>query len=854
MLFFLFFCAISFSGVVSKLCFARGYFNYLSNRETEAIQYLFKAYNIDSSFKEPIRALITIFNEDKVNQSLLDKICESIEATGDDNLYASIGSIFEDEKLYEESLRYFKKARSNKQGKYTIDIARNLIAIGDYIEAKRELTFLRRGELQLEDQEDFIYYSSLVDFHIGNYIEAGQKIDSLIAVENPKPNYFIHKARILLKLEDKRNALLMLSYALSLKKELPEAYFEIAKIHYSNKNKNKAIEALERTLYYDNCNSLAYMMMQLIYVNNWIPLEVIKYRNNNKNIINIEKDKFVLTKGNILTTNVIINKIKKESHYKIGVIEPYGFGLESELINENMTNEDNRENKVRIQLTVKAMRSNKTNLNRPWLLNLIFADIKNATFCNKKIIVSINDKQDIEGRILYVVTEDHEQTGDSPHVDNTPNIPDLDLNEINVDLIQKGIIADKIAQKYGVKWTHMIDIGSSFLRLKWIQEGGYGEGWNKLWDNMRSYLRKSLLMGNDIQLHIHAYSIPDNKLFRQYFNKQGNKILFKDNQVLTENLNGTHGAWAENYTNLGDFNNMNSRIGSVYRGIKLLEKELHQTDSSYRTSFFRAGEYEFGTGKTEIRKSILALNKNDVLSGSDAHTGNPFKRDFKFYKKIGRNAYFSKPEDINESASSLLEVGILQMLPVPKTNAQDYLMPIDDWKHIKYNYDQCFSGKKIRNDIFVLMEMYHLNSVNSAYQWDRLDSHYEDWGRMDEHFKYIKDNCLKIEPVTISEAIKAYLNRYSPDIVPIRTNEYKVRNNLFTYNIEFVGEDISVDSKRPHFVKIKPPSYFLNQIKKIEIVYHDAVIKSWYEITDYRDLDFKIINKDGYKMLVYLKM
>ena len=90
-----------------------------------------------------------------------------------------------------------------------------------------------------------------------------------------------------------------------------------------------------------------------------------------------------------------------------------------------------------------------------------------------------------------------------------------------------------------IKWSHFLDIGSAFLRLDWIRETGTGKEWEDLYFLMKNRLKDSLSNDNDIQLHIHGYSIPENKLSRQYYNPETNKIEFKDNIIREKTSRGS---------------------------------------------------------------------------------------------------------------------------------------------------------------------------------------------------------------------------------------------------------------------------------------------------------------------------
>lgn len=846
-------CFLIYPGIISKLYFARGHDRYLHHRDVEACDYYFKSLAMKTDFTRPLYGLIAVYQENPVNITLLKQIAQRADIAASDTILAQIGRLYEDNKNHIRSLEYYEKAgKINPEISYTTGIIRNLIALKNYSKAETEISNALHTGLNNPFSEDLLFFSSVIDFEKGSYKQSREKIEQVLNQNASNPLYFVHKARILTQSDDRAGALDILSHAILLKKELPEAYFEKARIYYSRRDFANTRDALERTLYYDNHNSLAFAMLQMVLTQEWLPLESLIPDSTIRAVIDKENDNAELVKGDITTSSVTFTNADSLRRFKIGLLEPYGFGLKSELITTKEHTFEDGNHGIRVEFSLQALRSSRVNLNRPWILNIVLVDIDSGRYAGTQLPVAVNPDENEEGKILFVITEDHERLGDFPSTDDTPDIPDVDPYEINTDLIQKSLFADKLADRYGIKWSHIIDIGSSFLRLKWIQDQHLGDQWDTVWDSRRTYLNQSIEGGHDVQLHIHAYGIPGNRLFRQYFDSGTNRILFKDNIVRPEIADDIHGAWSENYTDLGAYDKPDSRVGSILQGIQILEGELHETNPAYRTLFFRAGEYEFGSGEKSVGKSVLALQKNKILCDSDAITGSPFRRGFKFFERAGKNVYFPRADNIHERAPSLLDTGILEILPVAQINDHNYVRPVDSGKHIKFNYDLCLSDGTIRNDIFILMEMYHLGNTNWAHKWDRFDVDYEDWGRMDDHFGYIKKHCPRMEYVTISEAVKTYLDRYTPDVLALRTNEKEIHEKLFIYDVEFLGKEIEVGPSRQHYVSIKPPSYFLGRIDKIELIHNGVVVKTWPRIQDYGDLNFTASGKSGFKIGVYL--
>jgi hypothetical protein len=248
----------------------------------------------------------------------------------------------------------------------------------------------------------------------------------------------------------------------------------------------------------------------------------------------------------------------------------------------------------------------------------------------------------------------------------------------------------------------------------------------------------------------------------------------------------------------------------------------------------------------------LAMKRNKILAGSNAFDGTPYQRDFKFFRPIGFNVYFTANDDNRTKADSLQNVGILEMLPVPQKSQKDYIMPVGNWEDVKYNYDLCVDGNRVKNDVFILMEMFHIHNINADFQWDRLQRDYEDWKRIGEHFAKVKASCPKLEFVTVSEAARIYLDVFTPEIIAVRSYEKKIQEGEYAYEIQFLGKDIDVDPSHPHYVSVKPPSYFVGRIKRLTINDGKKVLIDKNTVDNYDDIDFKIDKKQGYSMRVLL--
>ena len=724
--------------------------------------------------------------------------------------------------------------------------------MNDLDAAERVLRSAGWGERNPEPDEVTLLRAAIA-FRCGRFDEADAMTDAVISSETVRRDDYLLKGRIRQALGDPDGALNRFSAATALSPTFADAYFEAAKIHYARHDVVPARMALEKTLYYDNTQAPAFVMLALINDDRRLPLEAIRSRNADGEAGADDVPPISLVKGETRVVDVTLTGLPHPSRCRIGLLEPYGFGIRSTLVRSEMIGSPDGQTTISLAIRLTGVRDDSINLGRPWPLTIVAADLDSGAYVTARRFVSVEDRPGEEGRILFVMTEDLEQTGDFPHVDDTPEVMDNDADEIRIDFIDKPAFADALANEFGVKWSHMVDVGSAILRLQWLRDGAYGGAWNDLWDRMAAYLERTVSAGHDVQLHIHGYNIPGNRLFRQFFDTEQDRVMFTGNRSRVANADGHHGAGAANYERLGNRDDVESRWGSIGRGVRELEGLLHESHPAYATTFFRAGEYEFGQSGTDTTRSIVALRASGILADSSAVSGSPFRRDFKFFRRAGRNVYFSRPDRIQERALSLQDIGILELLPVPRLHGHDYLGPTDEFRHVQYNYDLCMEGGRVRNDIFVLMEMYHLGNANHAHQWNRLDADYQDWKRMRDQWRRLRRECPRIEPVTATEAIRIWLDRYAPDVIARRGAERKLSDGVYQYEVELLGADIEVSDQRPHFVALQPPSYWMNRIDKIELLQYGSVVATWTGVTGCDHLEFRVTTLRGYSLKVYVK-
>lgn len=842
-------------GVCAHFFYAEGYRNYLSaNLEKSGHLYL-KALRFSPSFKPPLEGLVAISMEREGDRLFNHEVVPLVLRSKRPDLCRTEAKICFDAGRYAEAVALYGRAhRISAYPGDALEKIKAFIPLGGYSNAETELQRLDHKTLLPQDLGLYYALVAQVALRNGRRAAAAEAIQRAVEAEPASAKHLVLSGQIHLRIGNDTKAIQDLERALTLRPDLPEAYFALGLHYYRLHERELARRSLEKAVYYDNNNRTAAVLLHCLKRNRFIPPEAIRFDQPSVVLGNTNDSALVCHVGETMNLEFQLVGTANGADLFVTALEPYGFGVLAEAEIKQNSSVLRGGNGVQVRVQLHARRPDSANLGRPWTITLVAGDVDQGVFVARRLTVSVREKKGEEGRILFVLTQDHEQTaGLRRRPGDRLSPPHLTADEARRELVEKLNFANELAQPHGVYWSHIIDIGSAVLRLKWAQSSHFSPEWREVWPTMRQALIQGKGSGHDVQLHIHGYNIPGNKFSRQYYDPASGSIRYEDNVPRVQGPGDTHRSWAENFTRFGTYNENDTRVGSIFQGIQVLEGELHEAYPAYRTLFFRAGEYEFGTNRSDVAASIQALRLNHILAGSNSHSGSPYRRNFKFFKPIGLNTYFTSSEDIDRSAGSLLDIGILEMLPVPDPNGHDHLSPLSALRSVQDNYERCLDQGAIRNGLFLMMEMYHLNTTNVRRDQDSCDRRYGDWAVMEDQFSRIRKACPKIECVTISDAVKIYLDHYAPDVIALRTREQKVSSAEYRYDIQFLGKDIEVSSIRPHYVTLKPPSYLVGSIARVEIRRGDDLIDAWDNVVDYVDLPFVIQGRDGYTLHVFLK-
>ena len=644
------------------------------------------------------------------------------------------------------------------------------------------------------------------------------------------------------------DAIHSLDRALELKRELPSAYWTKATILLELSRYQDCLSTLKKAYYYDNTLTKAYILSRMLSFGN-APLPSM-LREVNSMLVELPQDVTVRMSRSV-SISIEARVPEAWQSCEITALQPYGFGVDAtvEIDGSPLLSPQRL---LRCTLTIEGCRDSSVNIGRPWDVNIVMSDPRTGFYSSSVLRVKVLDER--EGELYFVPTEDLEVNSAFFHGPATDGMAALSVNDAVTYFVSRLSLADSIGNSYGVKWSHMLDIGSGLLQLRWLAASSARGDWQKMSDEADRGYVKSISSGNDVQLHLHAYNLPDSDKFAQTFDMEKDRLLFghpfsRDNREVV-----SKSAWAKEYRDLGAYDKPNSKEGSLFRGAVELERLFSRAASDYRTMVFRAGEYDFGSVGIDTRDSITSLRSMGLLCSSNAtHGSNYAAKDFSFAKPIGRNAYFASDSAIEERAQRLLDVGILEVVPVPKLYTMHYLQPTDAPYNVTSIYRAITSPAGVLPPgVQILMEQFHLNAVNYQNEWGRTQRGYGDWALMESHFASVARDCPRIKFATISDTVLAYYDYYTPDLIAIASEESVIDSLHYSYNLSFYGRDIRVDSAHPHLVRSKPPRRLVGNMRRVKLLRGDKVLQEWCGDDGYNDMDFSVESRDGYKLIVEL--
>ena len=544
-------------------------------------------------------------------------------------------------------------------------------------------------------------------------------------------------------------------------------------------------------------------------------------------------NKLNLVKGQDFYLQANLTNLSKYSIPSVAVdpVLPYGYGI---LVKSDKTivSTDIQPGETRmLQWQVVANRSDDVNLNRPW--DILF-NINGVTGSNK-VSVAVTDNN--QGKIYYVMTDDLEPADGAGYEFNWGNKNSwLDPEEYSVQMADKAEKLNAIADKYGAKWTHYTAV-PALIAGEWASKQSNKTLWLQALNKIKQSIKKQSV-NHEYAVHMHSdYDpyLPEN-------------VLSYDPD--TDGLWGNHlnHGWAHLISQEGNYDNRNSRIGSLFVYQSYLEDIIGE-NSQGQILTARAGSFDFGAGETEENISTKAYKKVGLLASSDAD-GN-----IEGYTsaEYGKEIYFASNSDINKRTNDLEDIGLVEFRLTPQVflayDSQKYQV-LNDKAVLGMN--SFMTNGKIKSGIHSIVGFTHAAFVLGQNGWS--DSSGGQFNEIEEHLKFLKYNYVDkgyLEFATASEMVEQYIDYYTPEIIAIYGKKIKETFWNDEYQIKLLGKDIPGNEQTA--VQVKYPLNLRNSTYKIEILKNDEVIATDNNLPNEDNaIKFTVDDKNAkYSMKIY---
>ncbi len=517
----------------------------------------------------------------------------------------------------------------------------------------------------------------------------------------------------------------------------------------------------------------------------------------------------------------------------IKLLEPYGYGVV--VLDDAMRQISLAPGEKRlVSWNVRAQRPDAVNVHQAWKVQFSVNDVT----VPETVHVDISDNR--PGKILYVMTEDLEAIDSAGYPTEWGNKNGwLEPDEVFVQMVKKPGELNKIAEKYGAKWTHYI-AWPIIKAAEWASARSSTGKWPEVIKAVQQSVRTEAEKGHEYGLHMHSDYDP-------YL--PGN-VLSYNQSVDGFWANHLKHGWAHSITAEGDFSDYASRTGSLYAYKRILD-ELAAAAPEGPSITARAGSFDFGNGSADEAASTAAYRKVGLWGTSDAdgNAGGVTAGDY------GGEIYFSAPDDINKSASAIDKLGLVEFRPTPREfiNYDSQTAEIMNHKVDQGVLDFTVEGK-IKPGVHAIVGFTHAMFVMGEGGWQSVEG--GKFAQLDNHLSYLKRTYVDrglLTFATASELVKTYLDYYSP--VPVAVYGRRLMHSGWAdeFAIEILGRDIPVDAGHPHTVEIKYPLYYHDSAYRIIVLKNDQpVYSTWGLPTPSNDIRFVIDDSQAkYTLRIY---
>lgn len=514
--------------------------------------------------------------------------------------------------------------------------------------------------------------------------------------------------------------------------------------------------------------------------------------------------------------------------------EPYGLGIV--VVGENQQAIEKLEPGQSRWLTwkVKAQRSDEVNMGKPWSIAFRI----NGGEAEKKLAVSVTDNR--PGKVFYVMTEDLEPIDSAGYPTAWGNANGwLDAEEFRVQMIHKAEALNSIAEKYGAKWTHYI-AWPAVKAAQWAAGQSKSGQWPSVIAALEQSVRSQTAKGHEYGLHMHSDYDP-------YL--AGNVLSYHPE---TDGFWANHlrHGWAHSIAKEGDFNDAQSRAGTLYAYQKILD-ELAADSTQGQLLTSRVGSFDFGSGNAEEAMSTRVYRKIGLWGSTDAdgNIGSITSGEY------GKEIYFAAEDDINRPAEGLTSLGLVEFRPTPRQyiaydSQSAAVMNQKADEGMRFFTD---SGK-LKPGVHGVIGFTHAMFVLGQGDWRSTEG--GQFAELDAHLSYLRHTYQEkglLHFGTGSDLVRAYLDYYTPELLAVYGKKVSQGMGSTEYEIQLLGQDILVDSQHPQTVSVKYPLYLRESAYRIVILKNgQSIYSTWGLPTPFNDVRFTVDDKKArYTMKIY---
>lgn len=503
---------------------------------------------------------------------------------------------------------------------------------------------------------------------------------------------------------------------------------------------------------------------------------------------------------------------------------------------------------VELAWEVTAQRPDSINLGRPWEAKFSVAggQAPSAASAASAASVALTVEDPAPGAIYYVLTEDLEPMDSAGYGVTTGNRNAwLDPEEYRVQLVAKPEAMNRIAEKYGAKWTHFLAV-PALVGARWAAQSSPTGAWQEVLAAIEASIEREAAAGHQYSPHIHIdydYRIPG-------------QVISYDRTTDGFWANHNEHGWAHQTPRLGSFADVGSRTGSLFSALCTLE-ELTRHSGQGQHVAVRTGSYDFGDGPEDERMSVEAFRRVGLWASSDADGNMRSAAAGDFAEAL----YFTRPDDINQEATSLAELGIVQFQVTPRqailydAESSTTLNAKVDAGVATFRDSAAASSGGIKPGVHAIVGFTHAMFMLGEGGWASTIG--GDFRNLDAHLRYVKETYVDrglVTFATANELIKAYLDYYTPVLLAVYEGEGEVQPGVYEYPLRLLGRTIPIDERHHHTVTVKYPLYLRESAVKVEILRYGEVIRTVTELpTLYNDIDFVVDRAGQYTMRVYVQ-